>query len=80
MTTEDFIIPLFCRVDNARPNAQKHSQASLFALKGVGYGWNGAATGRPKCSIAGSVGARRDFSRTIASSWPTVPLPMIKIA
>jgi hypothetical protein len=47
MTTEDFIITLFCRVDNAMPNAQKHSQASLypsevvtlailFALKGVG--------------------------------------------
>ncbi|MEJ2300117.1 MAG: hypothetical protein P8Y14_01290 [Anaerolineales bacterium] len=54
MTTEDFIITLFCRVDNAMPNAQKHSQASLypsevvtlailFALKGVGnrafYRW-----------------------------------------
>lgn len=54
MTTEDFIIALFCRVDNAMPNAQKHSQASLypsevvtlailFALKGVGnrafYRW-----------------------------------------
>jgi hypothetical protein len=54
MTTEDFIITLFCRVDNAMPNARKHSQASLcpsevvtlailFALKGVGnrafYRW-----------------------------------------
>src|SRR3989304_6395358 len=54
MTTEDFIIPLFCRVDNQMPNAPKHSQASLFpsevvtlailfALKGVGnrafYRW-----------------------------------------
>jgi hypothetical protein len=56
MTTEDFIITLFCRVDNAMPNARKHSQASLypsevvtlailFALKGVGnrafYRWLG---------------------------------------
>jgi hypothetical protein len=54
MTTEDFIITLFYRVDNAMPNARKHSQASLypsevvtlailFALKGVGnrafYRW-----------------------------------------
>jgi hypothetical protein len=54
MTTEDFIIELFCRVDNAMTNAEKHSQASLypsevvtlailFALKGVGnrafYRW-----------------------------------------
>ena len=54
MTTEDFIITLFCRVDNAMPNARKHTQASLypsevvtlailFALKGVGnrafYRW-----------------------------------------
>lgn len=54
MTTEDFIIDLFCRVDDQRPDAQKHSQAKLypsevvtiailFALKGVGnrafYRW-----------------------------------------
>lgn len=54
MTTEDFIITLFCRLDNAMPNARKHTQASLypsevvtlailFALKGVGnrafYRW-----------------------------------------
>ena len=54
MTTEDFIIDLFCRVDDQMPEAQKHSQASLypsevvtiailFALKGVGnrafYHW-----------------------------------------
>jgi hypothetical protein len=54
MTTEDFIIDLFCRVDDQMPDAQKHSQASLypsevvtiailFALKGVGnrafYRW-----------------------------------------
>ena len=54
MTTEDFIITLFCRVDNAMPKARKHTQASLypsevvtlailFALKGVGnrafYRW-----------------------------------------
>ena len=47
MTTIDFITELFCRVDDAMPNAQKHSQANLrpsevvtlailFALKGVG--------------------------------------------
>ena len=54
MTTEDFIIDLFCRVDDQMPDAQKHSQANLypsevvtiailFALKGVGnrafYRW-----------------------------------------
>jgi hypothetical protein len=54
VTTEHFIIDLFCRVDDTMPNAQKHSQANLhpseivtiallFALKGVGnrafYRW-----------------------------------------
>lgn len=54
MTTEDFIIELFCRVDDAMGDAEKHSQAKLhpsevvtvallFALKGVGnrafYRW-----------------------------------------
>ena len=54
MTTEHFIIELFCRVDDAMPDAKKHSQAHLypsevvtlallFALKGVGnrafYRW-----------------------------------------
>lgn len=54
MTTENFIIELFCRVDDALPGAKKHSQACLypsevvtlallFALKGVGnrafYRW-----------------------------------------
>lgn len=54
MTTEDFIINLFCRVDDQMADAQKHSQAHLypsevvtiailFALKGVGnrafYRW-----------------------------------------
>jgi hypothetical protein len=54
MTTIDFITQLFCRVDDAMPNAEKHSQANLypsevvtlailFALKGVGnrafYRW-----------------------------------------
>ena len=54
MTTEDFIIELYCRVDDAMPEAHKHSQANLypsevvtlgmlFALKGVGnrafYRW-----------------------------------------
>ena len=54
MTTEDFIIDLFCRVDDRMPEAQKHTQASLypsevvtiailFSLKGVGnrafYRW-----------------------------------------
>ncbi len=48
MTTVDFITRLFCRVDDAMSDAQKHSQASLypsevvtiailFALKGVGH-------------------------------------------
>jgi hypothetical protein len=56
MTTEDFIIDLFCRVDDQMSDAQKHSQAHLypsevvtiailFALKGVGnrafYRWLG---------------------------------------
>ncbi len=54
MTTIDFIIELFCRVDDALPDAKKHPQARLhpsevvtlgllFALKGVGnrafYRW-----------------------------------------
>ena len=54
MTTEDFIIELFCRVDDAMKGTQKHSQSNLypseivtlgilFALKGVGnrafYRW-----------------------------------------
>jgi hypothetical protein len=54
MTTVEFITELFYRVDNAMPNAPKHSQANLFpnavvtiailfALKGVGnrpfYRW-----------------------------------------
>jgi hypothetical protein len=54
MTTKDFIIELFCRIDDAMKNVPKHSQASLwpsemvtcgilFALKGVGcrafYRW-----------------------------------------
>ena len=56
MTKEDFIIDLFCRVDDQMPEAQKHPQAKLypsevvtlailFALKGVGnrafYRWLG---------------------------------------
>lgn len=54
MTTHDFIIELFCRVDDTMPDATKHPQAKLypsevvtlallFALKGVGnrafYRW-----------------------------------------
>jgi hypothetical protein len=54
MTTEDFIIELFCRIDDAMKGIEKHSQAVLypsevvtlgilFALKGVGnrafYRW-----------------------------------------
>jgi hypothetical protein len=54
MTTEDFIIELFCRIDDAMKGTQKHSQSNLypseivtlgilFALKGVGnrafYRW-----------------------------------------
>lgn len=54
MSTEDFVIELFCRIDDATMNVQKHPQASLypsevvtlaimFALKGVGnrafYRW-----------------------------------------
>jgi hypothetical protein len=54
MSTIDFIIELFCRVDDAMPTAKKHPQANLrpsevvtlailFALKGVGnrafYRW-----------------------------------------
>jgi hypothetical protein len=54
MTTEEFIIDLFCRVDEKMADVKKHSQASLypsevvvlallFALKGVGsrafYRW-----------------------------------------
>ncbi|MDH7488099.1 MAG: transposase, partial [Anaerolineae bacterium] len=54
MTTEDFIITLFCRVDDVMSDVPKHSQAHLypsevvtlgllFALKGVGnrafYRW-----------------------------------------
>jgi hypothetical protein len=47
MTTEDFIIELFCRIDDAMKGVPKHSQsklypseivtlAILFAIKGVG--------------------------------------------
>jgi hypothetical protein len=47
MSTEDFIIELFCRVDDAMGKVAKHSQAKLFpsetvtlalvfVLKGVG--------------------------------------------
>jgi hypothetical protein len=54
MTTEDFIIELFCRIDDAMKDTPKHSQSNLypseivtlgilFALKGVGnrafYRW-----------------------------------------
>jgi hypothetical protein len=54
MTTEDFIIGLFCRIDDQMKNIAKHSQANLypseivtlavlFAIKGVGdrafYRW-----------------------------------------
>src|SRR5215208_5023978 len=54
VTTEDFIIELFCRVDDSMKDVRKHSQAKmqpsevvtlglLFALKGVGtrafYRW-----------------------------------------
>jgi hypothetical protein len=54
MTTVDFIVELFCRIDDAMTDAKKHSQANLypsevvtiaflFALKGVGnrafYRW-----------------------------------------
>ena len=54
MTTEDFIIELFCRIDDAMKDVPKHSQsklypseivtlAILFAIKGVGqrafYRW-----------------------------------------
>jgi hypothetical protein len=54
MTTQDFIIELFCRIDDAMRDVAKHSQANLypseivtlgilFALKGVGnrafYRW-----------------------------------------
>ena len=54
MSTEHFIIDLFCRVDDLKAVVQKHSQANLypsevvtlallFALKGVGnrpfYRW-----------------------------------------
>lgn len=56
MTTEDFIIELFCRIDDGMKGIGKHSQANLypseivtlgvlFALKGVGnraftVGWS----------------------------------------
>jgi hypothetical protein len=47
MSTEDFIIELFCRIDDAMQDIPKHPQAPLypservtlgvlFALKGVG--------------------------------------------
>jgi hypothetical protein len=54
MTPLDFIIQLFCRIDDLMSNAEKHPQANLypskvvtlailFALKGVGnrafYRW-----------------------------------------
>ena len=60
MTTEDFIIALFCRVDDRMKNVPNHSQASLwpselvtigllFAVKGVGqqafYRWLRRTTG-----------------------------------
>ena len=30
MTTVDFIIQLFCRIDDLMPDAEKHSQAKLY--------------------------------------------------
>ena len=30
MNTEDFIIELFCRIDDALVNVKKHSQAKLY--------------------------------------------------
>ena len=54
MTTEDFIIDLFCRIDDKMQNISNHSQSAflpselvtlgmLFAIKGVGqrafYRW-----------------------------------------
>ena len=30
MSTEDFIIDLFCRVDEAMPDVTRHSQANLY--------------------------------------------------
>ena len=54
MTTEDFIIDLFCRIDDKMKGTRKHNQSNLypseivtlgmlFALKGVGnrafYRW-----------------------------------------
>ena len=47
MTTEDFIIELFCRIDDQMKEVSKHPQANLypdeivtlailFAIKGVG--------------------------------------------
>lgn len=49
MTTTDFIIELFCRIDDAMPTAKKHTQANLrpsevvtlailFALKVLAIG------------------------------------------
>ena len=45
MTTEDFIIDLFCRVDDAMPNMPKHTQSHLYpselATVGILFAWKG---------------------------------------
>jgi hypothetical protein len=61
VTDEDFIIELFCRVDDTMPAMSKHPQAKLypselvtiglvFALKGVGcrafYCWSAGTSAR----------------------------------
>ena len=57
MTTIEFITELFYRVDNALPDAQKHSQAHLFPSEVVTiailFALKGVAIGR---SIGGSFG------------------------
>ena len=71
MTTEDFIIKLFCRVDEQMLDASKHSQAKLypsevvtlallFALKGVGaFRLNGCQKIRIFIISASKEGAER---------------------
>jgi hypothetical protein len=56
MTTEDFIIDLFCRIDDQMQDVAKHSQAHLWAHPPRVHGNSREHIGsvaRPTCGRAG---------------------------
>ena len=87
MSTVDFITNLFCKVDDAMPDAKKHSQASLypsevvtiailFALKGVGnrafYRWlERIALNELKDQQRALKRRKRDVAREVREPTPT---------